>query len=260
MDTLKSQRPREEEESAAQETTTTQSKETTTPSEESKSEERYYTHAMGENEVYHAELEPAASILPSDAMLSNKEMLTAIHDPSQPSKAPASPQPAAPSPAQPSAAPLIFSFTEKREHVVSQLVFMCATVLDTLRRACVKYACEKCPACQGVQNSHSSCTLPVMKVWEEARTAVLERVNVLRAVAEWEIWFRGLFNLDAHAVFHLFQVPSRVMCCVVWQDRGICWRCWSRTLIHTWWMCWSRCHHYWKVGICYKSRMGLPDR
>ena len=47
-----------------------------------------------------------------------------------------------------------------------------------------------------------------MNVWEEARTAVLERVNVLRAVAEWEIWFRGLFNLDAHAVFHLFQVPS----------------------------------------------------
>ena len=36
----------------------------------------------------------------------------------------------------------------------------------------------------------------------------LERVNVLRAVAEWEIWFRGLFNMEAHAVFHLLQVPS----------------------------------------------------
>ena len=156
--------------------------------------------------VYHAELKPVASILPSDSMLSDEEMLTVIHDPSQPSETPAPP----PSPApQPSAAPPIFSFTEKRERVVSQLVFMmCATVLDTLRRACVEYAREKCPACQGVQSSHTSCTLPVVSVWEEARTAVLERVNVLRAVAEWEIWFRGLFNLDAHAVFHLFQVPS----------------------------------------------------
>ena len=213
-------------------------------------------------EVYHAELKPVASILPSDAMLSNEEMLTVIHDPSQPSEAPESPQPAAPPPPspapQPSAAPHIFSFTEKRERVVSQLVFMmCATVL---RRACVEYAREKCPACQGVQSSHSSCTLPVMNVWEEARTAVLERVNVLRAVAEWKIWFRGLFNLDAHAVFHLFQVPRRVMCCVGWQDGGICWRCWSRTLIHTWWMCWPSCHHYWKVGIRHKRRMGVPDR
>ena len=162
--------------------------------------------------VYHAELKPVASILPSDTMLSDEEMLTVIHDPSQPSEPPASPQPPAPPPSpapQPSAAPPIFSFTEKRERVVSQLVFMmCATVLDTLRRACVEYAREKCPACQGVQSSHKSCTLPVMNVLEEARTAVLERVNVLRAVAEWEIWFRGLFNMDAHAVFHLFQVPS----------------------------------------------------
>ena len=181
--------------------------------------------------MYHAEFKPVASILPSDAMLSKEEMVTVIHDPSLPSEAPASPQPAAP---QPSAAPLIFSFTEKRERVVSQLVFMmCATVLDTLRRACVEYASEKCPACQGVQSSHSSCTLPVMNVWEEARTAVLERVNVLRAVAEWGIWFRGLFNLDAHAVFHLFQVPSPRDVLRRLTDRGICWRCWSRTLIHT---------------------------
>ena len=140
-------------------------------------------------EVYHAELKPVASILPSDTMLSNEEMLTVIRDPSQPLEPPASPQPAAPPPPspapQPSAAPHIFSFTEKRERVVSQLVFiMCATVLDTLRRACVEYAREKCPACQGVQSSHTSCTLPVMKVWDEARTAVLEWVNVLRAVAE----------------------------------------------------------------------------
>ena len=163
--------------------------------------------------VYHAELKPVASILPSDSMLSDEEMLTVIQDLSQPSEPPAplpAPTPPPPSPApQPSAAPPIFSFTEKRERVVSELVFMmCATVLDTLRRACVEYAREKCPACQGVQSSHTACTLPVMSVWEEARTAVLKRVNVLRAVAEWEIWFRGLFNLDAHAVFHVFQVPS----------------------------------------------------
>ena len=164
--------------------------------------------------VYHAELKPVASILPSDSMWSDAEMLTAFQGSSQPSEPPvplpAQTPPPPPSPApQPSAAPPIFSFTEKRERVVSQLVFMmCATVLDTLRRACVEYAREKCPACQGVQSSHTACTLPVMSVWEEARTAVLERVNVLRAVAEWEIWFRGLFNLDAHAVFHVFQVPS----------------------------------------------------
>ena len=114
-------------------------------------------------EVYHAELKPVASILPSDTMLYNEEILTVIHDPSQPSEAPASPQPASPPPPspapQPSAAPHIFSFTEKRERVVSQLVFMmCATVVDTLRRACVEYAREKCPACQGVQSSHTSCT------------------------------------------------------------------------------------------------------
>ena len=159
-------------------------------------------------EVYHAEVKPVASILPSDALLPNEEMLTVIHDSSQPPALQLPPTPP-PSPApQPPAAPTIFSFTEKRERVVSQFVFrMCATV-DTLRRACVECAREKCLACQGWQSSHSSCTWPVMKLWEEARSVVLERVNVLRAVAEWEIWFRGLFNLDAHAVFHLFQVPT----------------------------------------------------
>ena len=64
-------------------------------------------------EVYHAELKPVASILPSDSMLSDEEMLTVIHDPLQPSETPAPP----PSPApQPSAAPPS-SLSPRRESV-----------------------------------------------------------------------------------------------------------------------------------------------
>ena len=88
---------------------------------------------------------------------------------------------------------------------MSQLVFMmCAAVSDTLRRACVDHAREM---------SRVSRRAELAFILHVARDEVLERVNVLRAVAEWEIRFRGLFNLDAHAVI-CSKFPRRAMRCV----------------------------------------------